>query len=149
MAQLGAPAFRPADGRAEADREDAAAPVDAPASAPEQVDLVRLRHRRVRRCHRRAVPALAAVARHPRDRKSTRLNSSHQIISYAVFCLKKKKKTVNFLPPDTSHPGLIALTHLLAAKNAARPDVLAGTVREVLQHGITTALDHQHAAPIK
>src|SRR5258708_23979479 len=30
------------------------------------------------------------------DRKSTRLNSSHQIISYAVFCLKKKKK-----PPTT------------------------------------------------
>src|SRR5947208_6270438 len=30
-----------------------------------------------------------------RDRKSTRLNSSHQIISYAVFCLKKKKKIPN------------------------------------------------------
>src|SRR5947208_16948321 len=29
------------------------------------------------------------------DRKSTRLNSSHQIISYAVFCLKKKKKYIN------------------------------------------------------
>src|SRR5205809_4675257 len=28
----------------------------------------------------------------PRDRKSTRLNSSHGYISYAVFCLKKKKK---------------------------------------------------------
>src|SRR5437879_13401321 len=28
-----------------------------------------------------------------RDRKSTRLNSSHRCISYAVFCLKKKKKT--------------------------------------------------------
>src|SRR5438309_2970268 len=28
----------------------------------------------------------------PRDRKSTRLNSSHSSISYAVFCLKKKKK---------------------------------------------------------
>src|SRR5258708_16461787 len=28
------------------------------------------------------------------DRKSTRLNSSHQIISYAVFCLKKKKTTI-------------------------------------------------------
>src|SRR5258708_11470746 len=28
----------------------------------------------------------------PQDRKSTRLNSSHQIISYAVFCLKKKKQ---------------------------------------------------------
>src|SRR2546422_5729424 len=29
------------------------------------------------------------------DRKSTRLNSSHGYISYAVFCLKKKKKTVH------------------------------------------------------
>src|SRR5437764_12919389 len=29
------------------------------------------------------------------DRKSTRLNSSHRCISYAVFCLKKKKKKVN------------------------------------------------------
>src|SRR5947208_4316714 len=32
-----------------------------------------------------------------RDRKSTRLNSSHQIISYAVFCLKKKKKKENII----------------------------------------------------
>src|SRR2546422_2924959 len=32
-------------------------------------------------------------ARQLRDRKSTRLNSSHGYISYAVFCLKKKKKT--------------------------------------------------------
>src|SRR5438094_1653125 len=31
----------------------------------------------------------------PRDRKSTRLNSSHRTISYAVFCLKKKKKKKN------------------------------------------------------
>src|SRR5947208_7806962 len=31
------------------------------------------------------------------DRKSTRLNSSHQIISYAVFCLKKKKQPNNML----------------------------------------------------
>src|SRR5436190_9513005 len=29
-----------------------------------------------------------------RDRKSTRLNSSHTVISYAVFCLKKKKESV-------------------------------------------------------
>src|SRR2546427_3469791 len=38
----------------------------------------------------------AVAAAHPRrqgDRKSTRLNSSHSQISYAVFCLKKKKKT--------------------------------------------------------
>src|SRR5258708_31379306 len=32
------------------------------------------------------------VVSQKRDRKSTRLNSSHQIISYAVFCLKKKKQ---------------------------------------------------------
>src|SRR5256885_9520504 len=32
-----------------------------------------------------------------RDRKSTRLNSSHLVISYAVFCLKKKKKTSSLL----------------------------------------------------
>src|SRR6266446_9911513 len=33
----------------------------------------------------------------PADRKSTRLNSSHLVISYAVFCLKKKKKTIEIL----------------------------------------------------
>src|SRR5258708_19310846 len=33
------------------------------------------------------------------DRKSTRLNSSHQIISYAVFCLKKKKKNHKSITP--------------------------------------------------
>src|SRR2546422_1569048 len=32
-----------------------------------------------------------------RDRKSTRLNSSHGYISYAVFCLKKKNKSLNIL----------------------------------------------------
>src|SRR2546427_9441233 len=35
------------------------------------------------------------VAQSRRDRKSTRLNSSHSQISYAVFCLKKKKKKQN------------------------------------------------------
>src|SRR2546426_2171871 len=34
------------------------------------------------------------------DRKSTRLNSSHLVISYAVFCLKKKKKTLQSTPRD-------------------------------------------------
>src|SRR5258708_23519992 len=37
------------------------------------------------------------------DRKSTRLNSSHQIISYAVFCLKKKTNKINLLK-DTGQP---------------------------------------------
>src|SRR5437899_9486907 len=38
------------------------------------------------------------------DRKSTRLNSSHLGISYAVFCLKKKKTTIHHQPsPPSSH----------------------------------------------
>src|SRR5258708_25634359 len=36
-------------------------------------------------------PAGTSARKVGKDRKSTRLNSSHQIISYAVFCLKKKK----------------------------------------------------------
>src|SRR5258708_25923617 len=43
--------------------------------------------------HRRRSTAVDAAAH--ADRKSTRLNSSHQIISYAVFCLKKKKTMIN------------------------------------------------------
>src|SRR2546426_3359363 len=53
-------------------------------------DAAGRQHRR-----RRAEPheGSEAPARGPRvDRKSTRLNSSHLVISYAVFCLKKKKK---------------------------------------------------------
>src|SRR5437588_5523777 len=38
---------------------------------------------------------LSAVHSNWTDRKSTRLNSSHTVISYAVFCLKKKKKHKN------------------------------------------------------
>src|SRR2546426_9083192 len=42
---------------------------------------------------RRSVAQRLAIAADAlRDRKSTRLNSSHLVISYAVFCLKKKKK---------------------------------------------------------
>src|SRR5256885_2703708 len=39
-----------------------------------------------------------------RDRKSTRLNSSHLVISYAVFCLKKKKQTSAVHPHRPRHP---------------------------------------------
>src|SRR5947208_8030948 len=42
--------------------------------------------------HRSREDARGLHGRAGGDRKSTRLNSSHQIISYAVFCLKKKKK---------------------------------------------------------
>src|SRR2546430_12326977 len=39
-----------------------------------------------------APPRCRRSSQSPEDRKSTRLNSSHSQISYAVFCLKKKKK---------------------------------------------------------
>src|SRR2546426_12403584 len=45
-------------------------------------------------------PACATRLRATRDRKSTRLNSSHLVISYAVFCLKKKKKQKLNLPRE-------------------------------------------------
>src|SRR2546430_7778308 len=50
--------------------------------------------------------AEAALASAERDRKSTRLNSSHSQISYAVFCLKKKKNTTtatSFLDTTYTH----------------------------------------------
>src|SRR5258708_17505243 len=40
------------------------------------------------------------------DRKSTRLNSSHQIISYAVFCLKKKKTRQQYTRDETPESAL-------------------------------------------
>src|SRR5256885_12201534 len=53
-----------------------------------------------------------------RDRKSTRLNSSHLVISYAVFCLKKKnhdtKPRINPTPLSRSHLAIAdAPTHII------------------------------------
>src|SRR2546430_12125214 len=54
--------------------------------AAERLRLPQLRE------HRQAVePGQVEIEHHEIDRKSTRLNSSHSQISYAVFCLKKKK----------------------------------------------------------
>src|SRR3712207_7469932 len=54
-----------------------------------------------------AQPLARVVVRRPHlDRKSTRLNSSHANISYAVFCLKKKKKSHDHVS-NTNHPILL------------------------------------------
>src|SRR2546430_3659724 len=56
---------------------------------------------------RDAAATLEPTARRKRiqlDRKSTRLNSSHSQISYAVFCLKKKKTKKKRLPPPQQLP---------------------------------------------
>src|SRR5258708_9634111 len=71
------------------------------------------------------MPNLSGVSDRPRlstglaDRKSTRLNSSHQIISYAVFCLKKKKqtKTESGKTPSTSR--IRGLCKSLVVSNAS------------------------------
>src|SRR2546429_1966044 len=63
------------------------------------------RRTRYRRHHRRTRRLRHGLGRVLRDRKSTRLNSSHGYISYAVFCLKKKKKlmTATSLRHTTVH----------------------------------------------
>src|SRR2546422_8407201 len=53
---------------------------------------------------------LVELLRRGRDRKSTRLNSSHGYISYAVFCLKKKNK-YTFTAPKCC--GLVSLNHVI------------------------------------
>src|SRR2546426_8792595 len=58
-----------------------------PLRDPRDGPVVRRPRRRDRAAHRAAAPGSRR-----RDRKSTRLNSSHLVISYAVFCLKKKKR---------------------------------------------------------
>src|SRR5437764_3547791 len=63
---------------------------------PEKLHQV-LRHAKFRRRREFATHAIA-----DEDRKSTRLNSSHRCISYAVFCLKKKKKKTKNIIENTT-----------------------------------------------
>src|SRR5437879_10738946 len=51
-------------------------------------------------------------AQNRRDRKSTRLNSSHRCISYAVFCLKKKKKKNKINKSDADDIAHNEVTHM-------------------------------------
>src|SRR5256885_8647128 len=102
-----------AEPRADAGAEDEAIGVYAPDAtrlavgggvrpelgAQDRQDLGRLFQARTLCAQRRApLGARSELEAHrvslPRDRKSTRLNSSHLVISYAVFCLKKKMKTI-------------------------------------------------------
>src|SRR6266511_4748552 len=60
------------------------------------------------RCHRRY---LGCAFSRSRDRKSTRLNSSHVKISYAVSCLKKKKRRLSPIRPRTTRKLYCRLNH--------------------------------------
>src|SRR5438445_7955523 len=59
--------------------------------------------RRTPRGHSARGPKDSAPCEDLGDRKSTRLNSSHANISYAVFCLKKKKNAANTILHVTEH----------------------------------------------
>src|SRR2546430_13357024 len=63
------------------------------------------------------------------DRKSTRLNSSHSQISYAVFCLKKKNKA------------LLQLYHYTPVEVHPTPDALAATLTNNSQYDLQTPLN--------
>src|ERR1022692_4067137 len=72
------------------------------------------------------------------DRKSTRLNSSHLVISYAVFCLKKKK-------PEQLAPTSLHTTRPLVCTRWFQPTAEAALIKANLKHGPeqieTTSLD--------
>src|SRR5256885_4135763 len=70
-----------------------------PATSCLRKSFKKVRAHRQNRCQQ-AKPAFYLL--YKRDRKSTRLNSSHLVISYAVFCLKKKKKKIQ-RPTVTLH----------------------------------------------
>src|SRR5689334_23819813 len=80
-----------------------------------------------------------------KDRKSTRLNSSHSSISYAVFCLKKKKNVSRVsrsgaafsdLPPDMGHlrPAFRVLRHSFFRSN--RIDLTAAHYRAICRSSL-------------
>src|ERR1022692_4558572 len=59
------------------------------------------------------------------DRKSTRLNSSHLVISYAVFCLKKYKEDTSRFPA----PGAVLLTDVFSLPRfSPHPPIVARTI---------------------
>src|SRR2546426_6028282 len=71
----------------------------------------------------RPLPSLVTRTTVPVDRKSTRLNSSHLVISYAVFCLKKKK-TLDVTARDPRH----------AHRAQSRSRAAGGPVEEQMWH---------------
>src|SRR5256885_5083260 len=78
----------------------------------------------------------------PRDRKSTRLNSSHLVISYAVFCLKKKKNREVLSALDKGRS--LMVSHRIEQTAGRRP-VHAGSsvVDRVARSALPPVLGHR------
>src|SRR2546430_6934724 len=92
------------------------------------------------RHHGRVTRHAAARGEH-RDRKSTRLNSSHSQISYAVFCLKKKITDRAQHDPQTSFAVCHQVTTLDRAKLSKRIGVLPPDVLRDVAEGLQAAMD--------
>src|SRR2546421_2316876 len=90
-----------------------------------------------RACRSEDLPAFGgpanATCATPSDRKSTRLNSSHDQISYAVFCLKKKKRPCTHEKPIVTNSVALAIlvNAAIAWRDAgvARAGSIAGRAR--------------------
>src|SRR5256886_12969370 len=95
---------------------------------------------------RRVVDEFVALASR-QDRKSTRLNSSHSQISYAVFCLKKKK--INITPTNSLTEQTTWIGGLAAVDIAAQTCVSIVTVASVTLSVITSHLLIMRAAEIR
>src|SRR3989440_7351724 len=92
-----------------------------------------LRNVGVNRHHENPTVLVDTNSLRARDRKSTRLNSSHDQISYAVFCLKKKKKAPLLKSRDTHYPQVLVITHM------SKPTVLVATQIQTQKHTRTRA----------
>src|SRR2546430_11130929 len=102
-------------------------------SAPPWWDRLCVWARRRRSPRRCAAPAinwyLLCLVRKRPDRKSTRLNSSHSQISYAVFCLKKKTLTLSLTPAALLRQGSCRRTHILVSQEVQSHRLLHPRVR--------------------
>ena len=94
---------------------------------------------------RGVIPYRAGRCRCVRDRKSTRLNSSHQIISYAVFCLKNK---INASSVDSTLPALLEsrVAALVARLGHRKHWVLGASTGQNITLGSLEALKGQAIA---
>src|SRR5258707_5258940 len=71
------------------------------------------------------ISSICLVIKYLLDRKSTRLNSSHANISYAVFCLKKKKKHENPVADERGIPRFFIVTAVPFEREAPHLNVCA------------------------
>src|SRR5258708_15415706 len=74
------------------------------------------------------------------DRKSTRLNSSHQIISYAVFCLKKKKHQPNSIRHIVSSANAYSITEIRQLTRQQKDEYIKTLLPPVPErHGVSVS----------